>query len=81
VSCLEQNNAVRFTIEDDGCGIDSAKLQPYSGGLMLMRERAKALGGTFRIDNGLEGGTCVSISLPVPSRVRRLAGNGQLLAS
>jgi nitrate/nitrite-specific signal transduction histidine kinase len=43
-----------------------------------MRERAQALGGTFVIENRAEGGTRVTVRLPVPEAVAETDASQQL---
>ncbi len=61
-----------LTVEDDGRGIDERgrgpATLPHGLGLIGMRERAQALGGTFAIGRGVQSGTRVVVRLPaVPS--------------
>ena len=53
------------TIEDDGRGI--ADPAGDGTGIVGMRERASALGGTLTVGPGRDRGTCVQASLPVRS--------------
>ncbi len=55
---FQQGDVIRLTVEDDGC----ADAAPEGAGLLGMRERAEALGGSLR--RGLEGGTQLTLSLP-----------------
>lgn len=55
-----------FEITDNGIGInEKAKKSRNSFGLMSMRERAKGLGGVLKIVSPEEGGTKVSLFLPI----------------
>ena len=54
-----------FCIEDDGCGIASTGLREDSMGLVNMRERALLIGGRCEISARPEGGTLVTVSLPL----------------
>jgi PAS domain S-box-containing protein len=58
-----------FCIEDDGGGFASAELRVGAMGLMNMRERARLLGGSCEISSGLEGGTLVTVTLPLSDNV------------
>ncbi|MFE9957938.1 GAF domain-containing sensor histidine kinase [Micromonospora sp. NPDC005299] len=55
---------LRLEITDDGCGL----VVPHRDGVGLssMRERADELGGTFAIEQRVDGGTRVRAELPVP---------------
>jgi signal transduction histidine kinase len=57
----------RLTIADDGCGFDpSARHPPARGhgwGLMIMRERAAAVGAEFAVDSAPGCGTRVIVTL------------------
>ncbi|MDT8369762.1 MAG: PAS domain-containing sensor histidine kinase [Longimicrobiales bacterium] len=61
-----EDERVRLSIRDDGCGFDPASVSDGVAGLGLlgMRERASMIGGTVRIRSG-EGGTAVSLEVPV----------------
>ncbi len=55
----------RFVLSDDGCGFDAADPRFRSSpGLMGMRQRARALGGTFEIDSAPGAGTTLRVSVP-----------------
>jgi signal transduction histidine kinase len=58
---------VRVEVSDDGCGFDSRLLRRNGNsgfGLGNIRERARALGGSARIDSEPGRGTRVIIDLP-----------------
>jgi signal transduction histidine kinase len=55
---------LQIVIEDDGLGLPE-KVRANVG-LRSMRERAEELGGTFEIQSGAAGSTCVQVSLPLP---------------
>ena len=61
---LAVNEDVALDVVDDGVGIPEER----SGGVGLssMRERAAELGGTCVIEPAPEGGTRVSVRLPLP---------------
>ena len=63
---LRGGNGVSLRVEDDGRGFDTDDLAHLSGrfGLVSMRERAEALGGTFTVVSRLQGGTAVEVTLP-----------------
>ena len=83
VSLVRRDGMLQLTIEDDGRGIDP-RARPQAGaprglGLIAMRERAQALSGGFVIGNRAEGGTRLTVRLPVPAAVEP-ASDAQLLA-
>ena len=61
---LAVNEGVALDIFDDGVGIPDRHAAGV--GLSSMRERAAELGGTCVIEPALEGGTRVSVGLPLP---------------
>jgi signal transduction histidine kinase len=58
---------VLLRISDDGCGFDSAAVNDTNGhyGIVSMRERAKAIHGTFRLETGDHRGTCIEVTVPL----------------
>jgi two-component system NarL family sensor kinase len=54
----------RLTIEDDGQGFDVRRIPPERHGIVGMRERARAAGGTLRITSKRGNGTRVVATLP-----------------
>jgi signal transduction histidine kinase len=58
--------AIRLTIEDDGCGFDPGRVHPPtrdSGwGLMIMKERAAAVGADLSIDSAPGHGTRITVN-------------------
>ena len=73
------DEAVTLVIEDTGRGIIGAADRMADArrglGMIGMRERAQALAGRFAIENRPEGGTRITVTLPVPrAAAERLAG-------
>jgi signal transduction histidine kinase len=58
---------LRLEVRDDGVGLLGGQGPGLSRGLGLagMRERARLLGGSCSIASGQDGGTCVTVELPV----------------
>jgi signal transduction histidine kinase len=61
---LSGAHGVELTIEDDGTGLPNGTAGGRGFGLVSMRERAQALGGSVQIAPRPEGGTRVEVSLP-----------------
>lgn len=65
IGLLKTGEVVYFTIADNGIGITEAEIKSKdSFGIIGMRERAAALGGTFKIEPGKKDGTCIQIIFP-----------------
>jgi signal transduction histidine kinase len=58
------DTGVNIEVDDDGVGVGDAPLEPGNG-ISGMRERAAALGGTFRAGPRPGGGFGVVARLPV----------------
>jgi PAS domain S-box-containing protein len=62
-------NRVVLRVSDDGCGFDPDHVQVLGDiahfGLIAMRERVEALGGSFRVTTEPGGGTVVEARLPL----------------
>jgi signal transduction histidine kinase len=68
VSLNAGGGVLRLVVEDNGRGVDAAAGRLTSGrglGLIGMRERAQALGGTFTIGQRDGGGTSLAVTLPL----------------
>jgi two-component system sensor histidine kinase UhpB len=64
---LEGDGGIRLTIGDNGKGFATADAAPVGIGIIGMRERIFAIGGSMDIDSAPGRGTTVSIVLPHPS--------------
>jgi signal transduction histidine kinase len=60
---LEEDAEVRLTVEDDGIGLQDDRRNGV--GIHSMRERADELGGDFKVIVKPEGGTQISVRLPI----------------
>src|SRR5882724_10052318 len=59
------DKAVSLTVTDDGRGFDRTRLASRSGlGLVMMRERASQLNGTFEIESVRDRGTTIRVVIP-----------------
>lgn len=69
-----ENNRVTITITDNGRGFDVERVinGEHSGmgghGLLGLRRRAEALGGTYEIQSVRDAGTTVTLKIPIASR-------------
>jgi signal transduction histidine kinase len=71
VTADSSDGTLRVCVRDDGIG----GADPRRGsGLVGLKDRIEALGGTFAIHSPIGGGTTVTCELPVP------VGDGQLVA-
>ncbi len=64
---VSNGDGVRLVVRDDGVGFDSERPpreKPSGFGLVSMRERAEALGGTFRVASTPGAGTEIEVRLP-----------------
>jgi two-component system sensor histidine kinase UhpB len=62
----QSNGGMRLEVADNGRGFDAAVTRPGLG-LLGMRERSEALGGTFKIEASLHGGVRLTVELPQPA--------------
>jgi signal transduction histidine kinase len=61
---LARSDGLRLTVEDDGAGLAAGAPDGRGFGLVSMRERAEALGGTVEIVPAPERGVRVEVRLP-----------------
>jgi two-component system, NarL family, sensor kinase len=62
----ERDRRVSLLVRDDGQGFDATAGHEGRYGLLGMRERARLLGGTLRIEGGAGRGTTVRVTVPLP---------------
>jgi signal transduction histidine kinase len=60
-----ESGTLTIDVRDDGRGFTQRRGQPGGRGLLGMRERAAALGGSLQVFSAPGSGTCVRINLPV----------------
>ena len=66
ISLRRCGNDLRVDVADNGIGVAPGRLRdPHSFGLLGIRERALALGGTEQVAAGPGGGTVVTVTLPL----------------
>jgi signal transduction histidine kinase len=61
---LSAHGGLTFEVRDDGRGFDQAAVPPGTG-LLNVRDRVAALGGSVRVESAPQGGTLVAGVLPV----------------
>lgn len=67
----DDQRTLRLEVRDDGVGIpDDAARSPTALGLLGMRERARRFGGTASSKRGPEGGTVVTVEVPLETARR-----------
>jgi PAS domain S-box-containing protein len=73
LSLQMEENAVRLTIQDNGTGIQSweAANRPGDHGLIIMGERAEAVGGDLRISSTPGAGTQIEVRIPLQNNSRQ----------
>ncbi|MBM4137621.1 MAG: hypothetical protein FJ241_12445 [Nitrospira sp.] len=66
VSICKEDNNIRITIEDDGVGFDTSKIDTFKGfGLFSIRERLKYIGGYIKLESKPGHGTHVTVVAPL----------------
>jgi signal transduction histidine kinase len=58
--------AARLVVHDNGCGFDTRRVPANRHGIVGMRERARLLGGSLRIESRQGRGTTVSAVAALP---------------
>jgi signal transduction histidine kinase len=63
---LRRDESLQLRVEDDGSGFNVDEIGQLAGrfGMVSMRERVQALGGTFTVVSRLPGGTSIEVTLP-----------------
>jgi signal transduction histidine kinase len=65
VRLTRSDGVVTLTVSDDGVGLDRGKLASGGGlGLVMMRERASQLNGTFEFESAPGRGTTIKVVIP-----------------
>ncbi|MET0983721.1 MAG: ATP-binding protein [Telluria sp.] len=62
----DDGEQLMLTVRDNGAGLQGSATPEslHCHGLRLLRERARALGGSLRLAQGAEGGTVLTMTLP-----------------
>lgn len=63
----ERECGLEMKIEDDGIGVSPIRINKKNGGIGIgsMKERAAELGGRFQLKTNTQGGTAITVFLPV----------------
>jgi signal transduction histidine kinase len=61
-----EDGAIRLTVSDDGRGFTKEEGPQAGIGIIGMRERITAIGGSLAIESRLGAGTTISIAIPAP---------------
>jgi signal transduction histidine kinase len=64
IRLMQDEDAVRLTVEDNGLGFDPRIAEQDHFGLLIMRERTESAGGVFLVDSRLGEGTIVAARFP-----------------
>jgi signal transduction histidine kinase len=62
VSVATRNGSLRLSIRDDGVGGADPR---HGSGLIGLRDRVEALGGTMKLDSAAGSGTSLVVTLPL----------------
>jgi len=60
----EQGVALELRVEDNGCGFDTVDKRGFMG-LVIMRERIEAMGGSWLLESQLHRGTTIGGTIPL----------------
>jgi signal transduction histidine kinase len=67
VQLRSEEDALTFTVADDGVGFDP-RARGHGTGMQGMADRLSALGGELRVESAPGAGTTVTGRIPVPAR-------------
>ena len=65
VRCGFGERMMEVSVEDNGTGFPVEQVSRFGNGVLNMRKRIEAIGGTFTIDSQQGGGTKVCIAVPI----------------
>ena len=65
---VQRGDVLRLKVQDWGTGFNPSEVEENRFGLAGMRERARLLGGTIRIESTPGEGTCITVELPLAMR-------------
>jgi len=83
IALEQEERGLKFEIRDDGIGLQggAAEHNRPSHGILGMRQRIAALGGTFEIGSGIGAGTRIKMYVPVPPGALAVPGASLVHAS
>jgi len=72
IKVIPVNGHIKVTISDDGCGFDAVAfyhdgVEAKGHGLAIMKERARSVGGQFRVISMVGRGTEIQVEVPAKS--------------
>lgn len=70
ITVRAREQRVQLVVRDDGQGFDATAAHTGRYGLLGMRERARLLGGTLRVEGRAGRGTVVRVVVPLPAEDR-----------
>jgi PAS domain S-box-containing protein len=66
IHLFKEGDSIKFVLRDNGIGISDSQLQSKTSfGIIGMRERAKSVGGIINISKTSNGGTSLTLRLPL----------------
>jgi len=67
----QQDGLLLFSVEDDGCGFETAQVAGERGrhGLSIMRDRAREISAELRIESQLGAGTTILLKVPLSESI------------
>jgi signal transduction histidine kinase len=67
VIAVQYQRQLLISVQDNGCGMQGQRTKRGSFGLLGMRERAMALGGSFVVESLPDEGVSVDVTIPLPN--------------
>jgi signal transduction histidine kinase len=77
VNLTRHPDSLSLVVEDNGCGLQSAKEPRQGSGIRIMKYRAAAMGATFSVEESAGGGTRVACILSTEGSERHSRVSGQ----
>lgn len=70
IDLVQSNSHLELRIADNGCGFDPALVPAGHMGLNIMRERANAIGGDFKVESNVGQGTRIELIWYMTQKVK-----------